>query len=185
MTHIIIWFRLQAGTLHWLLFCLYSTVGISRVGKFIKILVEFLQHSIVDIVSIDILSFLIVSIRLTIILTTTPALTILTTIMYCSICIYMSIHLLYLIHRLLFLILLATHHRCWYSIKDLLFSVLITHSYCTLIFWLLSLCNGTGRTIIYHILPTVFVIATLFAISTAAQTAITSVISQLLLIQTT
>ena len=90
-------------------------------------------------------------------------------IMYCPIGISIRVHILDLVHRLLFLVLLVADNRRRYFLNYyLLLPILLPPVQCLCNNWLLSLCYCAGRTVINQVLVAIFMVTALFAICAAA-----------------
>ena len=116
-------------------------------------------------------SHLIIVIVVDIVLAPASTIAIITTIgiMHCSIGISIRVHILDLVHRLLFLVLLVADNRRRYFLNYyLLLPILLPPVQCLCNNWLLSLCYCAGRTVINQVLVAIFMVTALFAICAAA-----------------
>lgn len=117
-------------------------------------------------------SHLIIVIVVDIVLAPASTIAIITTIgiMHCSIGISIRVHILDLVHRLLFLVLLVTDNRRRYFLSCYLPNLLtlLPPVQCLYNNWLLPLCYCAGRTVINQVLVAIFMVTALFAICAAA-----------------
>ncbi len=136
---------------------LFLIISACAADEFGEVLVEFYEHFIINIGVIAMvvltshLIIIVVVIVVGIVLTPAYTIAIITTIgiMYCPIGTSIRVHILDLVHRLLFLVLLVADNRRRYFLNNyLLLPILLPPIKCLCNNWLLSLCYCAGRTVI-------------------------------------